>query len=221
MRQGDVLRAEKPFVLCVDVGGPEKIGWANSDGSDGTGVDLGDALDHLSAYLLKGSPAALGFEAPIWTPARTELSKISARRGGVETTYNRAWSAGAGAGALGAALALMPWCLARIGKVAGPSAVTVDLQRFQKDGGLLLWEAFVSGAMKVVGATHHDDARLACEAFIARWPDLTSDIPAERAVNHAISSAMAAGLSIDPDELLLPALVVGVSLKTAVEPTRA
>jgi hypothetical protein len=219
MWQGDGLRAERPFVLCIDVGGPEKIGWANSEGSDGTGADLGDALDHLSRYLLKGGNVALGFEAPIWTPARTELARITARRGGVETTHNRAWSAGAGAGALGAALALMPWCLSRIANVAGPAAATIDLHRFQERGGLLLWEAFVSGAMKVVGAKHHEDARVGCQAFIARWPNLASDIPAERAVNHAVSCAMAAGLAIDPGELLLPALVVGVSPKIAAEPT--
>lgn len=212
------MHGERPFVLCVDVGGPEKIGWANADGGDGTGANLGEALDRLSGCLREGGRAALGFEAPIWTPARAELARITSRRGGVETTYNRAWSAGAGTGALGAALALMPWCLARIAKAAGPVAATVDLQRFRKNGGLFLWEAFVTGAMKIVGTSHHDDARLACEAFVTRWPDLISDIPAEPATNHAVSSAMAAGLSIDPNELVLPALVVGVTLKTAIEP---
>jgi hypothetical protein len=217
---GDGLRAEKPFVLCIDVGGPEKIGWANSEEQDGTGADLGDALDQASRYLLDGRSVAFGFEAPIWTPARAEFSRITARRGGVETTHNRAWSAGAGTGTLAATLALMPWCLSRITKVAGPAAATVNLDQFQKRGGLLLWEAFVSGAMKVVGAKHHEDARLACQAFIARWPNLASDIPAERAVNHAVSSAMAAGLEIDRAELLLPAIVIGVSLKTVAEPTK-
>jgi hypothetical protein len=75
--------------------------------------------------------------------------------------------------------------------------------------------------MKVAGTTHHDDARLACQAFAARWPDLISDIPAEPAVNHAVSSALAAGLSIDPNELVLPALVVGVTSKTTIIPTTA
>jgi hypothetical protein len=73
--------------------------------------------------------------------------------------------------------------------------------------------------MKVVGASHHDDARLACQAFVARWPDLVSDIPAEPAINHAISSAMAAGLSIDRNELAMPALVIGIAQKTAIDPT--
>jgi hypothetical protein len=219
--KGGIVRSEKPYVLCVDVGGPTKIGWADSEGRDGDGANLGTALDGLTALLLAGHRVALGFEAPIWTPVRGELARITGRRGGIETTYNRAWSAGAGSGALGAALALMPWCLNRIAKGAGPVATTIDLQRFLDDGGLFLWEAFVSGVMKVVGTTHHDDARLACEAFVARWPDLRSDIPAEPALNHAVSSAMAAGLSIQRDELVVPALVVGVTAKTAVEPTTA
>jgi hypothetical protein len=160
---------------------------------------------------------ALGFEAPIWTPVRAELAQITSRRGGVETNYNRAWSASAGIGALGPALALMPWCLKRIAKGSGPIATTVDPQRFYERGGLFLWEAFVSGTMKVVGTTPHDDARRACDAFVARWPDLFSDIPPEPALNHAVSSAMAAGLSIDRNELVIPALVVGVTAKTAVE----
>ena len=212
------MQSEKPYVLCVDVGGPAKIGWADAEGHDGTGANLGEALDRLAALLLAGRRVALGFEAPIWTPVRMELARITGRRGGIETTYNRAWSAGAGTGALGAALALMPWCLTQIAKDTGPVATTVDLQRFLERGGLFLWEAFVSGAMKVVGTTHHDDARLACDAFVARWPNLLSDIPGEPALNHAVSSAMAAGLLINRDELTKPALVVGVIAKAAVEP---
>jgi hypothetical protein len=213
------VECEKPYVLCVDVGGPTKIGWANSDGLDGTGATLGAAMDWLAALLLAGRRVALGFEAPIWTPVRVELARITGRRGGVETTYNRAWSVFAGAGALASGLALMPWCLTRIAKAAGPVATTIDLQRFLEGGGLFLWEAFVSGKMKAVGTTHHDDARLACAAFVARWPDLRSDVPIEPALNHAVSSAMASGLSIHRDELVMPALVVGVTANIAVQPT--
>jgi hypothetical protein len=204
------MRRDIPLVLCVDVGGPKKIGWADSHGGGGTGADLGEALDRLSLHLNNGGRVALGFEAPIWTPTRTDLNRITGRRGGVETSYNRAWSAGAGSGALGAALALMPWCLARVAMTARPVPVTVDIQRFIDNGGLFLWEAFVSGTMKVVGTGDHDDARLACRAFVARWPELISDIPPEPAINHAVSAALATGLPIDPSELVLPSLVVGV-----------
>lgn len=69
--------------------------------------------------------------------------------------------------------------------------------------------------MKVAGTTHHDDARLACDAFIARWPDLVSDVSPEPALNHAVSSAMVAGLAVDGDELAMSALVVGAVMKNA------
>jgi hypothetical protein len=114
--------------------------------------------------LLAGRRVALGFEAPIWTPVRAEFTRITGRRGG----------------ALAAVLAVMPWCLMRIAKGAGPVATTsVDLQRFLERGGLFLWEAFVSGAMTVVGTTHHDDARLAREAFVARVAQRSSGISVE------------------------------------------
>ena len=56
---------------------------------------------------------------------------------------------------------------------------------------------------------HPDDAQRACEAFVARWPNLSSDVPFEPAINHAVSSALAVGLSIDQAELIMPAFVLG------------
>jgi len=207
-----------PFVFYVDVGGPRKIGWAGSVGRVGAGNTLGEALDRLSDFLRTEKRAALGFEAPIWTPARENLAAITGSRGGIEKRYNRAWSAGAGCGALAASLALMPWCLRRIVNAVGPVTTTVDLARFQEIGGLFLWEAFISGGMKIAGSTHHDDARVACEAFVERWHILESEVPPERATNHAVSCAMAAGLDIDAAELVKPAIVIGVSLRTAADP---
>ncbi|MEN5080995.1 hypothetical protein ABE438_00785 [Bosea sp. TWI1241] len=209
-----------PFVLCIDVGGPKNIGWADSTRSSGSGLELEGALDRAAALLRYGQAVALGFEAPIWTPRRAELMTITGRRGGIETTYNRAWSAGAGTGALGAALALMPWTFSRLRKAGGDVTVTVDLARF-RDGGarLFVWEAFVSGIGK--GASHHDDALLAVDAFAARWPDLVSDVPPEPALNHAVTAAMASGLLVDPGELAMPAIVVGVSPATLLDPARS
>ncbi len=209
-----------PFTLCIDVGGPTNIGWADSSGSSGHGADLDVALDRAAAMLREGLPVAIGFEAPIWTPRRVELMTITGRRSGIETTYNRAWSAGAGTGALGAALALMPWTFARLRQAAGAVPVTVDLTRFRSgEAPLFIWEAFVSGIGK--GISHHDDARLAVEAFVARWPDLVSDVPAEPALNHAVSSAMASGLRADAKELSMPATVMGVTPATVLDPSRS
>jgi len=76
-----MLPSQLPSIFCIDVGGPTRIGWADAEGRDGTGANLGEALDRLSSLLLAGQPVALGFEAPIWTPARIELGRITARRG--------------------------------------------------------------------------------------------------------------------------------------------
>lgn len=145
-------------------GGPTRIGCVSSCGETGSGIELDAALAEVSARLKTGEPVAIGFEASIWTPRRKELSRITSRRGGIEITYNRAWSAGAGTGALGAALALMPWTFARIREASGRITATVDLARFQAgDASLLIWETFVSGIGK--GRSHRDDALLAIEAF--------------------------------------------------------
>jgi hypothetical protein len=201
-------KLSKPFIFCIDVGSPKNIGWADSDQNAGTGEDLASALDRMTKYLCQGRSVALGFEAPIWTPKRKELAKITGNRGGVEKTQNRAWSAGAGTGALGAALALMPWCFAYIEQLAGSVATTVDLKKFQDVGGLFIWEAFVSGKMKAANTNHRGDAQLACGAFHERWPDLVSDIPVQPATNHAVSSAWSSGLEINPKELVLSCLVI-------------
>lgn len=76
----------------------------DGEGRHGTGSELAEAMERVGALATSGTPVALGFEAPIWTPRRAELTRITSRRGGVETLYNRAWSAGAGSGALG-----QPW----------------------------------------------------------------------------------------------------------------
>ena len=50
----------------------------------GGGADLHGAQ---SALLLTGQPVALGFEAPIWTPSRTELRRMTSSRGGIERAH--------------------------------------------------------------------------------------------------------------------------------------
>jgi hypothetical protein len=198
-----------PYVLCIDVGGPTKIGWADGDGRHGSGLQLGSALAHAGGLLHQGRPVALGFEAPIWTPRRDELSRITSSRGGAELALRRAWSASAGMCALGAALALMPWCLARLREAAPSVTATTDFDRFAARGGLLIWEAFISGPGK--GTSHHDDATIAVSAFTARFPNIISDVPAEPAVNHAAVALTIAGFTIDADEIGRAGLVVAAN----------
>ena len=162
-------------------------------------------MERAGALAARGTPVAIGFEAPIWTPRRMDLARITGRRGGVEARYNRAWSAGAGAGALG----------------AGPVTATTSLAAFLAGRSrILLWEAFVLGILKTTGL-HHDDARLAVEAFAARWPEIETDVPAEPAMSHAAVAASIAGFRVDPAELGAACLVVAVTPATVVDPTAA
>nr|WP_314525715.1 hypothetical protein [uncultured Brevundimonas sp.] len=198
------------LVLAIDVGGPEKIGWAASNDRLGTGQDLDGALRDVADALNQGIPVALGFEAPIWTPRREDLKRITSRRLGAEVTFNRAWSAGAGCGALGAALGLMPWCFTRVAQHTKKRLATTSPIAFQERGGLFVWEAFVSGHAKA--ATHMDDASLALAAFQARDLLAPSDVPDEPAVNLAAAALMATGWTIDPWEISGAGHVIAVGV---------
>jgi len=78
-------------VICIDVGSPKNVGWANDRGQTGSALNLLDELHRAGRLLLAGERVALGFEAPIWTPRRAELQRITASRGGVEKSLGRTW----------------------------------------------------------------------------------------------------------------------------------
>ncbi len=194
------------YVFCVDVGSPNNVGWADSEGNAGGPAAFEGALLNVSRRLQRGELVALGFEAPIWTPRRSEFARLTSSRGGAELALKRAWSAGAGCGALGAALALMPWCFTQLA-AGGVVPATTSVERFRQwRGGLFVWEALVTGAAK--GVEHHHDATYAVEAFVARLRDPQSDVPAEPALNHAAVALMVAGFAIAPDELASAGLVI-------------
>lgn len=199
------------FIIAVDVGGPDKIGWACSRGQSGTGKDIGSVLRAAADTLQQGEPVALGFEAPIWTPRREDLKRITSRRLGAEITFNRAWSAGAGCGVLAAGLGLMPWCLSQIAAQTKERRATIDPALFAERGvGLFVWEAFVSGAAKAL--THLDDAALALTAFQARGLNHPSDVPGEPAINLAVAALLATGWGVDVGEINKPGHVVAVGM---------
>ncbi len=121
----------------------------------------------------------------------------------------------------GRASLLSPDALTRRQQVTGPVMATTSLAAFLAGRSrILLWEAFVSGIVKTTGL-HHDDARLAVEAFAARWPEIETDVPAEPAVNHAAVAASVAGFRVDPAEFGAACVVVGVTPATLVDPTAA
>ena len=100
------------------------------------------------------------------------------------------------------------WTFARIAESALVAA-TCRLDRWRERGGLLVWEAFVTGVAKL--KTHDDDAGTALDVFMARWPDLRSDIPPEPALNLAIASAMSADSLVQLDELGSAAIVIAAT----------
>lgn len=196
------------FTLAIDVGGPDKIGWASSDGGSGAGDTLGNALEALGNELTFQGRATIGFECPIWVPRRADLRRITSRRGGAEQVFNRAWSAGAGCGVLAAGLGLMPWCFSEIAGATDERRATTDRETFVASGGLFVWEAFVSGAAKAT--THMDDASMALVEFAARGMDEPSDIPAEAAVNLAATALIATGWQVAASEIACAGHVIAV-----------
>ncbi|MCX5513742.1 hypothetical protein C3941_13640 [Kaistia algarum] len=200
------------YVFCVDVGSPRNVGWADNEGETGGPETFAAALFRVALRLQRGELVALGFEAPIWTPRRSEFARITSSRGGAELVLRRAWSAGAGCGALGAALALMPWCFSALA-VNGVVPATTSVERFRQwNSGLFVWEALVTGEAK--GTDHHHDASYAVEAFVSRLADLQSDVPAEPAINHAAVALMIAGFPIALEELTQAGLVIAAVPRT-------
>src|SRR4051812_10849525 len=95
-------------VFCADVGSVKSgnFGWARSYTSAATVAEHdsskpADLADDVARELLAGSPVALGFECPLFVPVPTDEMKLGSARDG---EGNRAWSAGAGTGALATGL---------------------------------------------------------------------------------------------------------------------
>lgn len=179
-------------VLVIDAGKPENLGWADSGGESGGAAALARAVDWLAATLRAGGHAALGIEAPIWTPRRSDVRGITSARIG---EGSRSWTAAPGACVTTAGLGVMGFVF---GRLAGCHA-TVRPDRWLRDGGLLIWEAFISGGGR--GDGHSADARIALDVFASRCPDFHSDLVPEPAVNLAVAAALASGVLIDPDEI--------------------
>jgi hypothetical protein len=156
------------LIAAVDIGSPMsgRLGWAVLESGE-TGKDIPHLISRLAEGLARG-PVALGFEAPLWVPARTDPMTLTKARAGEGT---RSWSAGAGACALATGLVVTTHILQAL-RDAAPSAIaTLDFHNPPtKPGGLLFWEAFVSAAAK--GADHESDALIAAKAFRAGCHDL-------------------------------------------------
>jgi hypothetical protein len=186
-----------PPTLVIDTGSYASIGWARSAsdgcalGESGDASTLTEAIDWLAANLKTSGRGAIGIEAPLWTPRRNDVRKATSARMG-EGSY--AWTNNVGTCATTSGLGGMGFIF---GRLAGVRA-TVRPETWARDGGLLIWEAFISGGK---GGGHRADATIALNAFQQRCADLRSDLTPEPAVNLAVACALASGLHVE--ELLV------------------
>jgi len=204
--------ADPPSIYCADIGSvsSENFGWfgkrAGQVGIEGSSME--DLADSVSADLAKNLPVALGFECPLFVPLYDQPKQLTMARLG---EGNRAWSAGAGCGALATGLAQVAWLLREIhGQLDFPPRAILDWSLFAARGsGLLLWEAFVTSTAK--RAMHSADARAAVEAFETklRSGDWRSDITCTTECYSLIGSALLrTGWAVDAELTQQPCTVV-------------
>ncbi len=196
---------DRLLIACADVGSVSNgnFGWADSDGFEGNKPS--GLVDRAAVALAAGRPIALGFECPLFVPlpeAEDQLGKGRIGEG------SRAWSAGAGCGALATGLVQATWILSELRKQCHPSCrAHLAWDGFEAAGcGLLVWEAFVSGASK--GSGHIADARLAIEAFAKRLPQPETEVRAINPISLAGFALLRAGWPVGFEALNLPCLVI-------------
>lgn len=213
----------RSLVVGVDIGSvrqqPSEFAWA-AIGTSGNltagGIDPESAVQAITQSLSEGKSVALCFEAPLSIPvplatpeAWTTLGRARSGEG------NRAWSAGAGAGALATGLAQGAWICERLATLDPQLSTTTQWPRWRSgEARLLIAEALVSGHGKPVAVqgNHAADAQAAALALAEalRDDEPRSDVQCtpESAFNLGATMALRAGLRISPDELRMDILVV-------------
>lgn len=200
-------------IYCADIGSikNKKFGWCRGElGIRRTftlGVNIEDFATGIASDLLNGRKVALGFECPLFVPiTENSLNLTSARKG----EGDRAWSAGAGCGALATGLTETAWVLGRIKELAEVEIkVTFDWDEFiKKPLNLFIWEAFVSKESKV--QTHQGDAEVAVKTFINKYPDIVqaNAVTAENPYNLIAAALLRVGISDDLEMLRKSCIVI-------------
>jgi len=199
------------LTACADIGSVAvgNFGWWSSDG--GSGIEPSTLAASVAAALDSNRPVALGFECPLFVPlAESEFELTRARPG----EGSRAWSAGAGCGALATGLVQAAWVLRAIrASLSSPRVAYLDWEAFNEaQSGLFLWEAFVSGKAK--SSTHIADAQAAGETFNKSLPNPVSvnAVVCSTPVYSLIGAAMLrTGWSQSPEILAQACIVIKVT----------
>ena len=202
---------ENLWIFCADIGSVKagRFGWfgADPDGRPVPGHSIEELANAIAAIISRGMKVALGFECPMYVPLRDEPMQLTKARAG---EGNRSWSAGAGCGALATGLVEVLWLLEKIRANTPVSATAfLDWKAFESsNGGLFLWEAFVSGKAK--GSGHAHDAEIAVQTFRAALPnpELANAIYEENVFSLVGASMVRSGWSANIQHLSEPCLVI-------------
>lgn len=184
-------------ICCADIGSVKRkeFGWAAVSGPDrkeDSGSCIVEFAEFVGRELEAGAKVSLGFECPLWIPVAEEPCELTRARGG---EGNRPWSAGAGSGSLATGLAEVSWILDRIRQETERQehhvGAFLDWNLFQRvDGGLFIWEAFVTGEDKT--ASDEGDA----QAAVRRFRCALSDPPLKSAVNPSCRTCSLIGAAL-------------------------
>jgi hypothetical protein len=155
-------------VAVVDIGKPgANFGWAMVGDIVAEGTDIDVCVESFAAALRIG-PLALGFEAPMFIPIRTDPKRLTAARSGEfgKGLPSRPFSASAGATSLVTGLVVVSYILNTLRPLVPEATATLDWRLPPVGPGqLMLFEAFITDQRKTADTRHVEDAHLAIEAF--------------------------------------------------------
>jgi hypothetical protein len=201
-------------VAVVDIGNPRtNLGWAIDGMTAAEGKGLDECVAELASALRSG-PLALGFEAPMFVPYRSNPKLLTQARSGdcVKGKPNRPFSAAAGAAVLVTALTVVPYVLRELRSAVRDATATLCWHPMpDKLGELLLFEAFVTDQRKTGAARHVEDARAAIDAFrrgLASTNGLQSAVIEDPRFNLLGAMMLRTAWASDPAILSSPCLVV-------------
>lgn len=201
-------------IYCADVGsvGQGNFAWAAAAGGQAPTEEscqhIAALAEAVSSDLAAGKPVALGFECPLFVPVPESPGELGKAR----LNEQSSWSAGPGATSLVTGLPQAAWVLRAIAEHTKPE-VFLDWKFFANHGsGLLVWEAFVTGAGKELAAEganrHHAEALLACATLEERLPWPEADVKCDEPYSLAGAALLWSGLSEDLNLLRTAPLVI-------------
>ena len=201
-------------IAVVDIGKPgANFGWAMVGDTKGEGNDIDVCVQRLAEALRKG-PLALGFEAPMFVPIRTDPKRLTAARKGDsgKGLPSRPFSASAGATVLVTGLVVVSYILNTLRPLVPEATATLEWRSPPADlGRLMLFEAFVTDQRKTTDTRHIEDAHLAIAAFQRGMRDpanFQSSVEEPMCLSLLGAIMLRTGWATDPAILSRPCLVV-------------